>query len=400
MSVRHPSIALVVLLCASAVAIQPARSLHAQETQGPRVEGTLIDRVNREPIGGALVTLVDGGGGEWSSAVTGDGGRFVLAAPEPGGYRIRVERLGYRVWTSSGLTLEAGESRIAAFWVPVEPLPIPGLEVAGTSECPEPAAVRARGYALYQDARAGLQAVVEGETARGYLFAMQLIQEQVDSTAYGRRRRFLLVDTFNVMVPRPIASLTPEELAREGYVRNQPGAVARYYAPLPEVLLSDEFLATHCLGVTEDEDESGIGLTFTPMPGREVPDVAGVLWLDDSGGLRRLEYNYTGLLEFLKRYRMPLLRAAFQAQAHPGEPVGVSLLDIRDEDYGGVLEFEQLEVGAWITRRWEIRMARLGASAWFGGRAIDVFPRAFPLTHTGTVVAVALQPADTASARR
>jgi hypothetical protein len=397
---RLPSSILAAVVCVSGAADQPARYPHVQERQGPRIEGRLIDRENREPLGGALVTLVDGGGREWSSAVTGDDGRFLLEAPEPGGYRVRVERLGYRVWTSPEVALEAGAARIATFWVPVEPLPIPGLEVAATSECPEAAAVRARGYALYQKARAGLEAVVEGEMGHGYLFAMQLVRQQVDSTALGRRRRLLLVDTLNVMVPRPIASLTPEELAREGYVRNHPGAVARYYAPVPDVLLSEEFLATHCLGAAENEDEGGIGLRFTPMPGREVPDVAGVLWLDPGGGVRRLEYHYTGLLEFLKRYRIPLLRESFRARAHPGEAVGVSMLDIRDEDFGGVLDFEQLENGAWITRRWEIRMACLGASAWFGGRAIGVFPRAFPITHTGTVVAVAQQAADTAGARR
>jgi len=361
----------------------------AQESQQPSIRGRLIDRVTREPIGGALVTLVDETGREWRSAVTADDGGFVLRAPARGSYRIRVERLGYRVWTSPALTVEASAEQVATFWVPVEPIPIPGLEVAGTSECPEPAALRARGYELYQQARAGLQAVVEGETGRGYLFVMELAREQVDSTAYGRTRKVILHDTVTVAVPRPIASLTPQELAQEGYVRNHPGAVAYYYAPVPEVLLSDEFLATHCLGVTEREPEGGSGVTFAPMPGRDVPDVEGVLWLDASRAVRRLEFHYTGLQEFLKRYRIPLLRESFYARARWGESVGVSQLDIREEDFGGVLDFERLENGAMITRRWQIRMPFLVSSAWFERGRVDVLPRAEVLTHTGTVVAVA-----------
>jgi hypothetical protein len=361
----------------------------------------LVDRESREPIGGALVTLVDEGGREWSSAVTADDGRFVLEAPEPGRYAVRVERLGYRIWTSPELALEAGDARVATFWVPVEPIPIVGLEVSGTSECPEPAAVRARGYELYQEARAGLQAVVEGETQRGYLFVMQLVREQVDSTAYRRTRKLILHDTVNVVVPRPIASLTPEELAQEGYVRNHPGAVARYYAPVPDVLLSEQFLATHCLGVTASEDEPWIGLTFTPMPGREVPDVDGVLWLNGSDReLRRLEFRYTGLREFLRRYRLPLLREDMRQRTRGYIAVGISQIQLRENDFGGVLDFERLGDGGWITRRWEIRMAWLYPVAWFGRGRADVMPKAVVMTHIGTVVGVAQQAADTASARK
>lgn len=375
-------------------------SLLAQEPSQPSIQGTLVDRESREPIGGALVTLVDESGLDLRSVVTADDGGFVLPAPSPGSYRIRVERLGYKVWTSPELVLEGGEARVVTFWVPVEPIPIPGLEVAGTSECPEPVDVRARGYALYREARAGLQAVVEGETKRGYLFVLQIVREQTD-TADLVRRKTILVDTVTVVVPRPIASLSPEELAQEGYVREQPGAVARYYAPVPEVLLSQEFLATHCLGVTEDEDEASIGLSFAPMPGRMVPDVVGVLWLDASGReLRRLEFRYTRMREYLTRYRLPLFRDHLRGRAGWGARVSVSQIDMRERDFGGVLEFERLDSGAWITRRWEIRMARLASSQWWGPRGVDANVYATPLTHNGTVVAVALQAADTASARR
>jgi hypothetical protein len=388
-------------LCLLALLLFADPSPLAQQSQQPGIQGRLIDRVMGEPIGGALVTLVDEGGREWRSAVTADDGAFVLRAPAPGSYRIRVERLGYRVWTSPALSVEAGEARAATFSVPVEPIPIPGLGVTGSSECPEPADVRARGYALYQEARAGLQAVVEGETGHGYLFVMQLVREQLDSAAKRRGRRFILHDTVDVVVPRSIASLSPEELAQAGYVRNHPGAVAYYYAPVPEVLLSDEFLATHCLGVTENEDERLMGLMFTPMPGREVPDVEGVLWLGGSDReLRRLEFHYTGLREFLRRYRLPLLRESIRQRAGGYVGVGISQIQLRKNDFGGVLEFEQLEDGGWITRRWEIRMGYLVTSEMWGRGRVDVLPFAQVLTHTGTVVGVAQQAADTSAVRR
>jgi hypothetical protein len=95
------------------------------------------------------------------------------------------------------------------------------------------------------------------------------------------------------------------------------------------VLLSDVFLDTHCfhLAVQEDQPQT-IGLAFEPVRPGGVPDIAGTLWLDrETAHLDFLEYRYTW--------------------ARFDEAQGVAR---------GRVEFERLPNGAWIVRRWWIRM--------------------------------------------
>mgnify|MGYP001056427042 CR=1 FL=1 len=98
------------------------------------------------------------------------------------------------------------------------------------------------------------------------------------------------------------------------------------------MLLSDEFLDTHCLRLAlGDDPERQAGVSFEPVPGREVPDIRGTLWLDPgTGGLRFLEYGYTWA-------PVPGTRGAAK----------------------GRIDFESLPSGAWIIRRWWIRTPKL-----------------------------------------
>jgi hypothetical protein len=371
------------------------------EAQRPRIRGTIVDAATDDPILGASVLLLDASGKTLRQTLTGDDGEFVLEAPRAGSYAIRVERMGYRARTSPAIELGAGEERVVRFAIPIEPIPLEGLEALGASECPADPAERAQGYALYEEARDGLRAVVEGETQHGYLFVMRLIKELVDTTEMWRMKSTTMrVDTLTVVTQRPIASPTPEELARDGYVQGESGSVIRHYAPIPDVLLSDEFLSTHCFGVAARDEPPWAGFTFTPMPGREVPDVAGVLWLDRvSMEPRGLEFQYTGMRQFLTRHTLPLLRYQFLERARPGESVGISPVQMREEDFGGALDFERLQGGSWLTRRWEIRTAYLTHAAWFEGGRMDVMPYTFPFAHSGTVLAVVTQSADSSTAK-
>jgi hypothetical protein len=66
------------------------------------------------------------------------------------------------------------------------------------------------------------------------------------------------------------------------------------FAPDARALLSDEFAADHCFRVVSDPRAPElIGLRFTPVPAREVVDIAGIFWMDrESGLLRRVQYRY------------------------------------------------------------------------------------------------------------
>ncbi|MFQ5691006.1 MAG: hypothetical protein ACE5HQ_12130 [Gemmatimonadota bacterium] len=171
----------------------------------------------------------------------------------------------------------------------------------------------------------------------------------------------------------------------------EPNGAARYYAPDAGVLLSDEFLATHCLSVTENGGR-WIGLRFDPVPDREVADVAGVLWLDRSTReLKRLEYTYTRLRQFLRRNVLPPLVADIYDRAWPDRRVSLYRIPLSGQDCcGGSLEFERLWNGAWITRRWEIRTPYLSlTSMWTAWPLeVEVWPRARVQAYRCEVTAV------------
>jgi hypothetical protein len=125
----------------------------------------------------------------------------------------------------------------------------------------------------------------------------------------------------------PFRSLPPEDIARDGYTRATRGRTL-LYGPNTDVLLSSGFLAAHCFGLHQDAGRPGqIGLTFEPAQGRDVPEIGGVLWLDEaSAELKTLEFEYRNVPRYLG-----------------------------SGGYSGFAEFQRLEAGHWIIRHWWLR---------------------------------------------
>ncbi|MFN2564058.1 MAG: carboxypeptidase regulatory-like domain-containing protein [Gemmatimonadaceae bacterium] len=97
-----------------------------------------------------------------------------------------------------------------------------------------------------------------------------------------------------------------------------------------DALLSDVFVRDHCFRMVEGAgDKAGlVGLGFRPTSARRVPDITGVLWLDAATQeLRRLEFNYTD---------------------DPFEGLW--------QRFPSFVEYARMPSGAWIMRRWSIRM--------------------------------------------
>jgi len=131
-------------------------------------------------------------------------------------------------------------------------------------------------------------------------------------------------------------------LAGRGYIVAEAESIA-YYAPDAGVIQDSSFLVSHCFGLVRRalDGVQQVGLSFQPVPERRLPDVRGVLWLDEgTAELRALEFSYTRV------------------------PDGVT-----DERIGGAVGFLRLPAGSWIVRRWELRMPRLAAEASTSGYA-------------------------------
>jgi hypothetical protein len=127
----------------------------------------------------------------------------------------------------------------------------------------------------------------------------------------------------------PFATLAPEDLVENGFVRRERGELL-YYAPDADVLLSDAFLDTHCFRLAESSEAAEeIGLEFEPLERRgRIADVGGTLWLDrQTAELRWLEYTYYNLD-----------------------------LQVRTASASGRVEFERMPFGKWIVPEWWIDM--------------------------------------------
>lgn len=324
---RRPVLRQSWLLLAAGLFLLP-RPVHAQE-----VRGEVVQRSSGDPIAGALVELRDDGDSTVDQTVTGASGHYLLSAPEPGTYRLRVERIGYRSWTSDPLELAADTSRSVRAEVPVQAVRLSDLAVSASRQCRTSPSESRRTARIWEETRKALESV-RFTNRRGLLrFRIREFRRQAD------RQMDVIEESSHSYVAvgrHPFQSLSATDLSEEGYVRSAQvdgESVTDYFAPDAAALVSDEFMADHCFRVAGREDGM-LGLAFRPAEDREKPDVAGTFWLDPhTAQLRRLTYRYANL--DLPRH---------------------------EHRIGGRVEFLQLPEGSLIVRRWWIRMPRLGRS--------------------------------------
>jgi len=308
-------ILLLMLLLASRGAAQP-------------VVGVVVEEATGAPLPGAMVILFDSTGTRVSRVLTNAAGRFLVRARYSGPHHITVERIGYADWTTDPFEPGAGDD-LLTIRVPVKAIRLEGLEVSGGRRCevrPEEGKATAR---VWEEVRKALAA--EEYTREASLYRYTLVKY---SRTLDRRGRKILreVTTVSENVPQAFRSFPIRDLVNRGFVQVVEDSTI-YYAPDAGALLSNAFLGTHCFGLREGKgrDEHRIGLVFRPLEDREVPEIAGVLWVDAATAeLDRLEYDYRNLIRTRE--------------------VG---------EAGGAVAFTRLPDGAWIVREWRIRMPDL-----------------------------------------
>jgi len=307
------------------------------------VTGRLIDAEGGAPIGQGMVTLIEETTGEERVRTLTDAvGRYLLEAPAPGRYRLRVDRLGYASAHSETLELVAGDTVVHRIEASFEPVALEGIEVAGERRCrvrPEEGLATAR---VWEEARKALQAAAWTEDALGYRYRILEFRRTLGPEAREVRRAER--EVLEGYARNPITSRPAGELIEEGFARRAENGDWLYYAPDAGALLSDAFLDTHCFELRrgEDEREGWLGLRFRPVRGRDVVGISGTFWLDpERGRLERLEYRYENLEREL----------------------GATLND----RVGGEVVFQAVPNGAWIVREWRIRMPLVARQ----GRFVD-----------------------------
>lgn len=129
------------------------------------VRGQLVDSINRAPLPGAFLTLVDDAGAEHSRAITDAAGQFVLTAPADGSYRLRSKRIGFRPYLSPALALRRDAT--ITYNAAINPIPIELAKVVvdGDRQCDVNAGASVA--ALWQEVREALAAVAWTSRAPG-----------------------------------------------------------------------------------------------------------------------------------------------------------------------------------------------------------------------------------------
>ena len=299
--------------------VLPAPSAAQQLNVRLREEGSLT------PIPGALVRLI-GDRGVLIQALTNESGRAVLRTTEAGRYRIRIDQIGAAGIVTDPFELALNETRDADLVIRSSRLTLPTLEVRGESRCGRRTEEGTLGAILWEEISKALTASVITEADTAALVAQRFRRElKHDGTITKQWTEYA-----GLHRGRFYATFAPEVLIKNGFVLLARADSVIYAAPDAELLLSEQFVATHCFAAAQGEDGL-VGLRFEPEGPRGVADVRGVLWVQrETSQLKFLEYTYTGL---------------------PKELANLGL--------GGRVEYRRLPTGAWIVSEWHLRTPRL-----------------------------------------
>lgn len=317
------------LALAAVLAAAPVLTVRAQE-----LRGTVLQLDGATPASGVVVLLLRASGDSTGAIVarvtTGERGLFTLKAPVVTPVLLRFLRIGQQPTTDGPYTLSAGETRELRITLPNTPVSIAAVNVRANTACqvrPDGASVVAQ---LYEEARKALLA--SASTVSGSTTVAQFTQYVRRQDDRGRLTMPTTRSTSTRPTSKPFVSRGVALLEQSGYVLTDNAGVT-YFAPDAEVLLSDRFLATHCLQLVDGTGDRTalVGVGFRPVGRRpNIVDVEGVMWLDRATTmLQRIEFTYDP-------------QSAAESRA------GV----------GGQVEFTRLPNGFWFVNRWNIRMPR------------------------------------------
>lgn len=293
------------------------------------VRGQLVEAETRRPIAGALIVLLDASDAAVGGSLTNSAGGFEIEAPQPGRYRLRSQRIGFQSNVTSPFDLLAGETAVRNIITTTIATQISGVTVDARNPCNVRPAVGRPTAQLWEEARKALEAAAFTQRERLYRFQIRTFVRKVEPGTLAVLADSVRQSEKTMVADRPFISAPAEGLLRDGFVQRADDGIT-YYAPDADVLLSDEFLDEYCFEIVRNVSEPElVGLGFRPVSNAGPPGLRGTLWLDSATmELRHLDYGYA---------RLSLPR---DAESHAG----------------GRIEFEALTSGAWIVRRWAIRM--------------------------------------------
>lgn len=305
------------------VAVAPP-SLRAQI-----VTGRVVDRGAGRGIAGAFVQLMDSAGARRAGALTDSIGRYVLKAPAAGQFRVHAERLGYQSLTSEPLRLGSTSITHDIRLAP-QALVLPAVSAHADDRGCEPRPDGPAVYVLWEAVRKALTVASWSAHTRSVRYSLMNHVRELDPSLRIVLREQRMPKY--ALAALPYAALDPDHLAHNGYVL-QDGDDHVLFAPDADVLLSGQFLSSHCFRLAASRTPDLVGLGFEPLRRDGRADVKGVLWIDRlTSELRYVAFEYENLPGHLRRF-------------------GAS----------GEIHYERMANGTWIVQRWWIRSPLVAA---------------------------------------
>ncbi len=313
------------LLAAMALIVLSSRGAAGQSTElRIQLVGGQSDRLS-----GALVALVDSTGIVRAEGLSNSRGAVTLRGA-PGRYGVRIRRVGFRPWLFEPVTLP--HTGILNVPVRSDRVVLNTMIVSAKAECGTVGTDAATLAEVWEEIAKALRSSQITSADRSALGRMSVYVREIDS-----RGVVLKADTAHATLQhgRPFGAVDPVSLVKDGYVRGNEAKGWEYFGPDENVLLSRGFAETHCFRIVREGRRSGeIGVAFEPTASRKLPDIDGILWLDE---------NTSELREMTFRY----VNADVVSRFNPS----------------GYTRFQRMPSGAWIVSEWRLRMPRLGRRA-------------------------------------
>jgi hypothetical protein len=235
------------------------------------IRGEVVEPNTGSAVASGFVVLIGPDDKELARAQADDRGRFTIRAPAAGTYRLRSERIGFRVTVSRPFDVAADATVEFRLEVNAIPIRLQEIRVAGETRCrvrPEEGRATAT---VWEEARKALAAVAWGQnqqvlgvTIRNFertLSPALVVQDESSRMMSGRSSR-------------PYRARPGAELAAGGYIQKAPDGALDFFGPDAEVLFSDPFLNTHCFKLEAGAGETApfLGLAFEPMDRPQAAD--------------------------------------------------------------------------------------------------------------------------------
>ena len=241
------------------------------------IYGQVVERGTNEPVGRGFVILTDSTGQELARTLSGGDGRFTLAAPGAGTYKLRSEVIAYRRWESLPIDLAIYQQLTVLLEIERVPIRLAALKVIGDRVCPSTDGMHLG--EVWEEARKALSAAVWSDTALGYQHTMQRYYRTLyDRTRSSNTERIEVLEGGG---SQPFVAEQPHLLGAYGYVWESRGRMV-YHGPDADVLLHPSFASTHCFTVVEGKgDHEGMTcVSFRPTDDRALMDIEGTIWVN------------------------------------------------------------------------------------------------------------------------